>query len=137
MLWTLDFDDYSGQFCNDGPFPLANAIKLIFEEYSYVENLNSTKSNDSLMIEFDKQYISPTIEITTLNTTITTVTIPTIFQINTTLTTTAKNKSFKQLISIINNNLTNISLNTFTLKNSANNLIIKLYSYFLILYLII
>ena len=110
--------------------PLANAIKLIFEEYSYVENLNSTKSNDSLMIEFDK----PAIEITTLNTTITTVTIPTIFQINTTLT-MAKNKSFKQLISIINNNLTNISLNTF-MKNSANNLIIELYSYFLILYLI-
>ena len=134
MLWTLDFDDYSGQFCNDGPFPLANAIKLIFEEYSYVENLNSTKSNDSLMIEFDKQYISPAIEITTLNTTITTVTIPTIFQINTTLT-MAKNKSFKQLMTIINNNLTNISLNTF-MKNSANNLIIKLYSYFLILYLI-
>jgi hypothetical protein len=34
MFWTLDFDDYTGKFCNEGPFPLANAIKSIFDEYS-------------------------------------------------------------------------------------------------------
>ncbi len=33
MLWTLDFDDYSGQFCGQGEFPLANAIKAVFDEY--------------------------------------------------------------------------------------------------------
>ncbi len=34
MFWTLDFDDYTGKFCNEGPFPLANAIKSIFDEYA-------------------------------------------------------------------------------------------------------
>ena len=34
MLWTLDFDDYTGSFCNMGPFPLANAIKTAFHEFS-------------------------------------------------------------------------------------------------------
>jgi hypothetical protein len=34
MMWTLDFDDYTGKFCNEGPFPLANAIKSIFDEYA-------------------------------------------------------------------------------------------------------
>lgn len=34
MFWTLDFDDYTGQFCHEGPFPLANAIKAVFDEYS-------------------------------------------------------------------------------------------------------
>ena len=33
MLWTLDFDDYTGDFCNEGPFPLARAIKNIFDEF--------------------------------------------------------------------------------------------------------
>ena len=77
MLWTLDFDDYSGQFCNDGPFPLANAIKSVFDEYASIDSLNSNKSsnafnmnNNSLMIEFDKQYTS-TLDLTATSTSIT------------------------------------------------------------------
>jgi chitinase len=34
MLWTLDFDDYTGQFCNQGTFPIANAIKAVFDEFA-------------------------------------------------------------------------------------------------------
>ena len=67
MLWTLDFDDYSGQFCNDGPFPLANAIKAIFDEYSIIEPSTNdsfiSNNTNSLMIEFDKQYTSTIIEL--------------------------------------------------------------------------
>ena len=49
MFWTLDFDDYSGQFCNEGTFPLANAIKMVFDEYNSVNYTNSvTKSIENL-----------------------------------------------------------------------------------------
>ncbi|CAF0748267.1 unnamed protein product, partial [Brachionus calyciflorus] len=27
MFWSLDFDDFSGKFCNQGKFPLVNAVK--------------------------------------------------------------------------------------------------------------
>lgn len=65
MLWTLDFDDYSGKFCNDGPFPLASAIKSVFDEFTLNDNINTTSSqNQSLMIEFDKQFTG-TLEIST------------------------------------------------------------------------
>ncbi len=44
FLWTLDFDDYSSKFCNEGPFPLANAIKAVFDEYSpSIESESTTK----------------------------------------------------------------------------------------------
>ena len=42
MLWTLDFDDYSGQFCERGQFPLAYAIKAVFDEYDVVEATTTT-----------------------------------------------------------------------------------------------
>jgi len=105
MLWTLDFDDYSGQFCNDGPFPLANAIKSVFDEYASVDLWNSNKSsnalnlnNISLMIEFDKQYTS------TLDLTATTTPI---LKINSNST------------SILTDYTTNFSVNSF--KNASTN----------------
>ena len=63
MLWTLDFDDYSGKFCNDGTFPLANAIKSVFDEFLINDFLNTTNQNQTVMLEFDKQYTS-TLELT-------------------------------------------------------------------------
>ena len=27
MVWAIDLDDFSGSFCNDGPYPLLNAIQ--------------------------------------------------------------------------------------------------------------
>lgn len=41
MLWTLDFDDYTGQFCNEGTFPIANAIKSVFDEFSVTTTATS------------------------------------------------------------------------------------------------
>lgn len=42
MLWTLDFDDYTGQFCNEGAFPIASAIKSVFDEFSVTTTTTST-----------------------------------------------------------------------------------------------
>lgn len=50
MLWTLDFDDYSGQFCDQGTFPIANAIKAEFDEIfpeKSVTNSNETSSAEN------------------------------------------------------------------------------------------
>lgn len=49
MLWTLDFDDYSGKFCGGGKFPLANAIKSVFDEY-YLDNeiLNNSLTTENV-----------------------------------------------------------------------------------------
>lgn len=27
MVWTLDLDDFTGLFCNEGTFPLINTLK--------------------------------------------------------------------------------------------------------------
>lgn len=47
MLWTLDFDDYTGQFCNEGTFPIANAIKSVFDEFSVVATTAVVASSSS------------------------------------------------------------------------------------------
>ena len=69
MLWTLDFDDYLGGFCDEGAFPLANAIKSVFDEYttpsSQLMSSNTTvpseASEDNLTLhEYDTEYISTT-----------------------------------------------------------------------------
>ena len=31
MMWSIDLDDTSGEFCNQGPFPLANTVKAVLE----------------------------------------------------------------------------------------------------------
>ena len=48
MFWTLDFDDYTGMFCNEGPFPLANAIKDVFDEYSPPPTIASTQNTTTV-----------------------------------------------------------------------------------------
>jgi GH18 family chitinase len=61
MLWTLDFDDYTGQFCNQGPFPLANAIRDVFEQLSPQSYSNSSTNltvNDTLSLDNDTIKIS-------------------------------------------------------------------------------
>ena len=70
MLWTLDFDDYLGGFCDEGPFPLANAIKSVFDEYTTPSSelvSNTTvltqvqTSEDNLTLhEYDTEYFSTT-----------------------------------------------------------------------------
>lgn len=34
MLWTLDMDDFTGAFCNQGQFPLTSALKNALRVYS-------------------------------------------------------------------------------------------------------
>jgi chitinase len=29
MIWTLDFDDFSGSFCNEGKYPLLKTINQV------------------------------------------------------------------------------------------------------------
>ena len=29
MVWALDFDDFTGQFCNEGRYPLLTAINRV------------------------------------------------------------------------------------------------------------
>ena len=31
MFWTLDMDDFSGKFCNNGTFPVVRALKQCFD----------------------------------------------------------------------------------------------------------
>lgn len=48
MLWTLDFDDYSGQFCEGGQFPLAYAIKSVFDEYEVFDEMTTQTTTSSV-----------------------------------------------------------------------------------------
>jgi hypothetical protein len=65
MLWTLDFDDYSGNFCQEGSFPIANTIKSAYEGYSSF--LTATSSN---IIIIQNVSTHEPVEISKLNTTI-------------------------------------------------------------------
>ena len=31
MLWSLDLDDPTGKYCNQGPFPLTSTVKAVLE----------------------------------------------------------------------------------------------------------
>ena len=53
MLWTLDFDDYTGQFCNEGAFPIASAIKSVFDEFSVTTTTTSTTTTSTQSDEDD------------------------------------------------------------------------------------
>ena len=35
MIWSLDLDDFSGNFCSDGKYPLLRSIKVIIEKKNY------------------------------------------------------------------------------------------------------
>ncbi|KAK7113629.1 chitinase-3-like protein 1 isoform X1 [Littorina saxatilis] len=37
MIWSLDFDDYLGQYCNLGSYPLISQIKSVFQNQSDLE----------------------------------------------------------------------------------------------------
>lgn len=88
MLWTLDFDDYSGQFCDRGQFPLANAIKSVFNEYetepvsAYIEpqmNVITDHEFDTVVIETTTMTSRTT---RVVNTTIKTFYLPNIKDLN-------------------------------------------------------
>ena len=40
MVWTLDFDDFGGSFCNAGKYPLIKALKNALNGGRYVSNNN-------------------------------------------------------------------------------------------------
>ena len=50
MLWSLDLDDPTGKFCNQGPFPLATTVKAVLEGKRLVEleNLRSSGTTATL-----------------------------------------------------------------------------------------
>ena len=35
MVWALDLDDYSGNFCNEGPWPLMKNVKKYILDGEY------------------------------------------------------------------------------------------------------
>lgn len=65
MLWTLDFDDYTGQFCNEGPFPIANAIKSVFDEFNQPQSSSlvvaNGKNNNNQSAKIDDELNQPNV----------------------------------------------------------------------------
>ena len=56
MFWTIDLDDFSGRFCNQGKYPLINAVRdeiLNAPEISDDEPETSANDNDN----DDKLYV--------------------------------------------------------------------------------
>ncbi len=47
FMWSIDLDDFRGDFCNQGSYPLLNAIKTELEQ-SEVTNEYSTSQSVSL-----------------------------------------------------------------------------------------
>ena len=43
MFWALDFDDFSGKFCNQGKFPLVNAVKSELKSGAVIKIDTNTK----------------------------------------------------------------------------------------------
>jgi len=93
MLWTLDFDDYSGQFCGQGEFPLAKAIKAVFDEYeteTEVSNRTELRLNEH---EFDDGVLAGNKRIESVLTS--SVAFKPITTASTTTTTTVTNTTIK------------------------------------------
>ncbi|CAF3391220.1 unnamed protein product [Rotaria sp. Silwood1] len=64
IIWSLDLDDKTGEFCNEGPFPLFNAAKnelLIIPEH--LSNVNKKCLDDNSTLSLD-QLFSQSITIT-------------------------------------------------------------------------
>ena len=90
MLWTLDFDDYLGEFCNEGAFPLANAIKFAFNEFttSLTWQLKGTSHSSIEKTKSSSASVTKTIT-TTIETT-------SVLKINTTIVVTDPAKAPKE-----------------------------------------
>ncbi len=35
MIWSLDLDDFTGKFCNEGKYPLLSAAKVISYRFKF------------------------------------------------------------------------------------------------------
>ena len=105
MVWTLDYDDFKGTFCNNGKYPIINAakyflyereleLKLLNENTPKPEELKSkittTKENPTTptTTTTTTSVIKPTTTTTTSTTTTSTTTTPTTTTPTTTPTTT-------------------------------------------------
>ncbi len=42
MVWSLDLDDFSGDYCNQGPYPLINAMKRVTDEQTDIPAVTPT-----------------------------------------------------------------------------------------------
>lgn len=54
IIWSLDLDDKSGAFCNEGPFPLINAAKrelLVLPDQLPATIEHCYEDNGTLLIE--------------------------------------------------------------------------------------
>ena len=60
FIWSIDMDDFSGKFCNMGPYPLIkNSMSLLMEYMPEYYSSNSAKSslanNNNLMFPKNKK----------------------------------------------------------------------------------
>lgn len=127
MLWTLDFDDYTGQFCNQGPFPLANAIRDVFEQLSpqsFSNSSNNMSVNDTLSLDND------TIKVSLLELNKTTTTSSILITKNLTLSNNNNNNNTSNSINDSNKNLiVEYKIDQFnSIKLSGNNINLTNYS---------
>ena len=54
IIWSLDLDDKTGEVCNEGPFPLFNAVKrelLILPDHLADRNKKCVDENATVTIE--------------------------------------------------------------------------------------
>ena len=42
FLWSIDLDDFKGDYCNQGPYPLLSTISSELKEYKESDFLNSS-----------------------------------------------------------------------------------------------
>ena len=54
-MWSIDLDDFRGDFCSQGPYPLLNAMKTELEQ-SEATNEYSTSQSVSFIIHNKYQF---------------------------------------------------------------------------------
>ena len=61
FLWSMDLDDFEGRYCNQGPFPLLNAIKAeldMKETMNYDAGVNAASMDPNNDIHFKHVEVS-------------------------------------------------------------------------------